>query len=659
MQLAFGHNQVGLVENTGFPGVSTSGLISSVGFASNMACGYQYGPSKCFIPGISIGGFASTGETYFESPASDVWEGKGDYSLIRGKHTLKWGFDIQKSGFASPIGQGAVDNYTSISFSSFETSNLETSSGGVALASFLLSVPDSGTFRGTLTTEYGGWIDGAYFQDQFKATSRLTVNIGVRYDVTLRPLQGSIKDKNLYIGDLDLAKGQYILQAQPPSCAVTGEAPCIPGGTLPANVVVTPFSNHAIYHNTYDNIQPRIGLAYRVNDKTSVRASFGKFFDNWAALTQSSQNYTGTWPEVAQFLGQNLNPGLPTATGEDPFHLGSVHELPGPTPFTQTQWYQDPLSQNPYSEQWNLGIERQITNNTLLTTNYVGSHSSRLDVGPFENVAPTPGPGNPQLRAPFPYIAPTYYDQSIGKSSYNAFQFSLKRSFSHGMAYLVSYTWSKAMDVGCSGWYGVEGCSIENPYDLEANRSVSGFDLTHILSFSPVYQIPFGPGQKFKSNNRVVDQILGNWQLNGILTLTSGLPYDVGASGDIANTGMSGCCTYGYERLNLVGNPTPANQSPGNWLNVNAFATPAQYTFGDLGRNALRADSFKDLDLSIFRQIPLTESKKLELRFEAFNLTNSPTWGIPDQTQSDPLFGQVTSTRSTARQVQIAAKLYF
>jgi len=235
----------------------------------------------------------------------------------------------------------------------------------------------------------------------------------------------------------------------------------------------------------------------------------------------------------------------------------------------------------------------------------------------------------------------------------------LKRSFSNGLSYLVSYTWSKAMDIGCSGWYGVEGCSVQNPYNLNADKSVAGFDLTHVLSASWVYQLPFGTGKRFKTGNGVVDYVVGNWQLNGILTFTSGLPYDVGVSGDIANTGMAGCCTYGYERLNLVGNPTPANQVPGDWINKSAFAVPARYTFGTLGRNALRANWFKNVDLSIFRQFPITEAKRLEFRFEMFNFTNTPTWGIPDQTYGDPTFGQVSTTRSVERQLQFALKLLF
>jgi hypothetical protein len=660
LQAEFGHNSVGLTQVTGWPVASTNSLIQQAGFASEFACSFQFGP-RCQIPGISINGFLGAGPLYFNYPASDVWETKADFTKIVGRNTFETGFDINKNGLISPYGKGGIDSYENETMTSFETSNLETSSGGSALGSFLLGVPDSASLRGTYSTEYGGWIDGFYFQDQIKATRHLTVNLGGRYEFTLRPLQGSRKDGNLYIGDLDLNNGTYILQAQPPSCAQTGKAPCIPGGVLPSDVVVTPFSNNSIVHNDYDNIAPRAGLAYSLNPKTVIRASAGRFFDNWAALDQTAQNYTGTWPEIIQFLGSNLNPGAPTVSAESPLAAQETSALPGPTPFNQTQWYMSPVLQNPYSWQWNFGIERQLTPNTLLSANYVGSSSSRLDLGPYENVATTPGPGTPAqvaARRPFPYIQSTYYDNSIGRSHYSAFQFELKKTYTHGLTYLVSYTWSKCMDLAGDDWYGV-GASVENPYNLDGNMGVCGFDLTNNLTGSWVYQLPFGAGGRFVTGNRVVDNIIGHWQFNGISTFTSGQPYDIGVSGDIANTGNTSGAPYGYERLNVVGNPTLANPTTSQWFNEAAFAVPAPYTFGDLGRNALRADGFVDFDLSLFRSFPITEDKRLEFRFEAFNSTNTPTWGIPGQVYSTPTFGEVTSTRSVERELQFALKFYF
>src|SRR6202043_651369 len=153
------------------------------------------------------------------------------------------------------------------------------------------------------------------------------------------------------------------------------------------------------------------------------------------------------------------------------------------------------------------------------------------------NCTPYP-PSNPKATncgAPFTYIGPTAYDRSVGKSNYNALQVSLNGKQQHGLTYLVSYTWSKSLDLGCTGWYGVEGCSIQNPYTLKNDKGPAGTDVPQIFSASWVYQLPFGKGQKYSSTYGPLNYVVGGWTLNGILSFTSGTPFFVGASGDIAH----------------------------------------------------------------------------------------------------------------------------
>jgi hypothetical protein len=295
------------------------------------------------------------------------------------------------------------------------------------------------------------------------------------------------------------------------------------------------------------------------------------------------------------------------------------------------------------------------------------------------NVALTPGPGTPAqvtARQPYPYISPTFYDRSIGNSSYNAFQFSTNHRSSSGLTYLVAYTWSKSIDVGCSGFFGIESCSVQNPYNIRGDRSVSGFDLTHVLTASATAPLPFGKGRRFANSSGLVNYIVGNWQLNGILTLTSGLPYNAYISSDIPNVGNSAPWS-GNVRANKVGDPnsgacpnpnsTPLRPLPpipvhtlGCWFNNTALVSPEPFTFGDSGRNSLRADWFKNLDVSVFRDFPFSERRSLQFRAEAFNVTNTPTWGIPvNDVNNHQQFGSITSTRSTERQLQLSLKLYF
>jgi hypothetical protein len=649
MDAEFGRNsdQGNIFRNITAP----ANLWQQLGFSPNFASNFV--GNRSWLPGVSIPGYLGWLPGIQFSTLSNIYEARGDLSIVHGRHTLKMGADFNSNNTLAPI------EYNQVNFSSFQTSNPEAATGiatGNALASFVLNVPDNANRRNVLESEHGGWVDGLYFQDQWKATNKLMFNMGVRYDVTLIPIYGT--GTNAMVGDLDLKNGTYIVAKMAPPCSATQGAPCIPGGTLPAHVVLTPFKNGAIYHNTYDNIQPRVGLAYRFGPTTVLRASYGRFFDNWAAIIQTAQNYEGAWPSVGQLINQNLNnptPANPTPTTSalDPFHSGTTQLFPAATPFNQVQWFMNPTFQNPESDQWNLGVQQQLGANTVLTANYVGSLSRRTDVGGFNNVAVMPGPGNPQSRAPYPYITPTFYDDSVGSANYNAFQFSLNKVTSKGLTYLVSYTWSKAMDYGSDGWYGAEGTLIQNPYNRRNAYSVAGFDLTHMLSASAVYQLPFGRGKKFQSGNRALNAVLGSWQLNGIVTLDSGQPYSITSPAGSANTGNI------WLMANLVGNPALSRPTPSEWFNRSAFAVPPPFTFGTAGRNILRSDWFHNVDLSLFREFPISESKKLEFRFETFNAFNNPTWGIPDSGITDPTFGQVFGTANIPRQLQFALKFYF
>ena len=633
-------------------------LWETVGFSPAYADIFHQ--SKELNPAVGIDGLNTRpGAKIQYTHMSDVYEGKVDFTWVHGRHTMQMGADVATDNTQSPI------EYIDEDFNTPQTGNPEAATGvvtGSSIASFLLGVPDYADYRNVHETTHGGWIDGFYFQDSWKATEKLTVNIGVRYDVLLMAIYGSPSQGNQYEGDLNLDKGQYILSRMAPACSATVGAPCIPGGTLPANVIVTPFSNGRIYDHDWDNIGPRVGLAYRLRPNTVIRSAFGKFFDTWQSSSQLSQNYEGTWPDIGQLIGQNLDypssaNALPTVNWADPFNAaGGAVPYPAATPFTQTQWFADPKMQNPYSEQWNLGIQESLGTSTVLEADYVGQHSSRLECCGLNNVAVTPGPGDIAPRQPFPYITPTYEDKSIGKASYNAFQFKLRRNTTKGLSYIVSYTWSKVINLGCDGSFGAEGCNVQEVYNLRDDRSVGGFDIPHLLSANATYDLPFGTGKQFASGNKVLDAVIGHWGLNGILTLRSGEPFTVGVNGDIANIGGNN------ERANIVGPAIPSDRTWQKYINTSSFVVPAPYTFGDTGRNAFRLGSLSNIDMSLMRDfpIPLGEATRLQFRMEAFNAINHAVLGGNlDTTVQDANFGVANQTRNTERQVQFALKLYF
>jgi hypothetical protein len=670
-ELHFGRNSVNIDQGSQFakgsPSLGTQ--LFNQNFAGNFKGDVSMIPEvviKGYIgnPDPSAHGAAQTDDTH----VSDIWEYGGDFTKTIGRHTFKAGGNFTSNN------TNALYLNSSVQFAAANTANPVDLSGGNAIASFLLGDPNNASRRNVVETTHGGWVDGFYAMDQWKVTDKLNVNFGLRYDITLMPIYGNSPNDNYYVGDMDFTNGTYILAHNAPSCLQTNAAPCIPGGVLPANVLVTPLGGGAIFHTDYNDIQPRVGFIYQLLPNTVLRAGYGRFFDNWAAITQTAQNYEGTWPSLDQLGASNINPvttGPPTTTAEDPLNQGSGPPVTGPTPFTQSTWFADPYLKRPYADQWNFGIQQQVTSKDVLTVNYVGSVGRRLDIGGAYNVAMAAGgnvgcpsyaanPNDFNCGAPFPYIGATAYDRSQGRSTYNALQVSLNGRQQHGLTYLISYTWSKSLDLGCSGWYGVEGCSIQNPYNLQADKGPSATDLPQIFSAAWVYALPFGKGGKFSSGSPVVNALVGGWNLNGVLSFNSGTAFDAGSGKDIAQTGNYNYGNgYGYERANLVGSPYPSSKSPAEWINVPAFQYPAADTFGDLGRDSLRSDWYKNLDLSIFRQFPITERFRVEFRFEIFNATNTPVWAIPVTSMEAPNFGTVTSTANTARQLQFGLKLYF
>jgi hypothetical protein len=649
----FGH--VDLTNNVGtsYDKLDPTAVANAAGLVPGFACGFAGTGSACSIPALNIPAYANTGASnHGGTKLTDIYQWRANFTKVLSKHSFTTGFDFEKNSFFVH-GGGPSETFGSAQTADPEGNGVT----GDAMAAFLIGTVATASRRDTVAPVTGQRSYGFYFMDKWKLTDKLILNVGLRYDLMLWPGYGSgPSDPTSQVGNIDFNNGTYVVQTNSPDCASAGQAPCVPGGLPQPHVVVS--KNNRLYSNTYDNIQPRIGIAYSLNDKTVVRGSFGMFNDLWAGVMQTVQGIGGDWPSVAQILTPPLNTSnqVATANWQDPLAgLGSAG-LPAATPFGQVEWYRDPKAKDPYSEQWNFGVQRQVSSNTVVTANYVGSQSHRLTVGGLYNVALTPGPGTPAqvtAREPFPYIAPTFYDRSIGNSSYNGLQLSANHHSSNGLTYLVAYTWSKSIDVSCSGFFGIESCSIQNPYNISGDRSVSGFDLTHVLSASAVAPLPFGKGKRFANSNSFVNEIVGNWQLNGILTLTSGLPYTVHRSSDEPNTGI------GDVRLNQVGDPNLSNPSTSEWFNTAAFVSPTNFTFGNSGRNSLRADWFKNLDVSLFRDFPLGERRNLQFRAEAFNVTNTPTWGIPVNDFNLPTFGQIKSTRSTERQLQMSLKLYF
>ena len=639
---------------------STASILSTVGFSDAFASGFAGVNGGPLLPGPGIANFANGGESIDDTPkATDSHEYRGTYTNILGSHEVKLGAGWDSVNFASPLSQ------IGLNFGAPQTADPELSiSTGDAFSSFLLNVPNGASRRNVDELERPGGLLSGFLQDSWKATRRLTLNYGLRYDYPFLPAYGTNatvgKQGGPETGDMNFADGTYIVQKVPPPCTVRGFAPCIPGdGTLPAHVVAS--ANGKINHNVHTNFGPRFGFAYKVDEKTVVHGAYGIVFDDWAAVAQLAQNIEGSWPDIGQQIASSLTnvptdaAPTPTVTAQNPFGASGSGLFPPLTPFTSNQWFYDPHLKNPYSEQWNFGIQQQLGGSLALRMDYVGSTSHRTNVGGLYNTALTPGPGSAQARAPYPYSIPTFYDRSVGTGNYNALQVQLDKRYSSGFSYQIAYTWSKAESED-DGWFGIEGQDVQDPYNPGASRGLSGTNVPQVFSANALYAIPVGHGQRFSTGSRVGDYILGNWQISPIFTWRNGQDFTVVDSNDVANTGNGN----NYERANQIGDPHLSNKTLAEWFNTAAWAVPAKYTYGNGGRNTMQDQRWINLDTTIIRSFPIWREKRLEFRADAFNLFNHPIFGQPTNDISSTTFGAIgTNQANLFRRFQMSGKIVF
>jgi hypothetical protein len=663
-QFQGGHSEV-LDNNKTLFTVPTAGLISTVGWDPSFVGNFSSG--RDYVPELGIQGITGGGENINLTPlATDNNNYQGSITQILGNHTAKFGLGWTTTGFKSTI------NYTQTNFNSQQTSapQLSGAATGNGFASFLLNVPQSGARRNVTELERPGGVLSAYLQDSWKITPRLNVNYGLRYDYTFIPGYGTKatlgKVGGPETGDWDWDNGTYIVQTLPPPCSVRGQAPCIPGdGTLPAHVVVSP--NNRISHNTHTNFGPRVGFAYKVTEQTAIHGAFGIVYDNWAAVTQLVQNAEGSWPDIGQLQTPNSTnvpsaaSPTPTITAQNPFGGTPGGGLfPAATPYNDNDWFFDPNYKNAYSEQWNFGVQQQLSNSLSLRMDYVGSGSHRTNIGGYYNTALTPGPGDPQTRAPYPYAIPTLYDHGIGTSNYNALQVSLDKRLTQGLSFQVAYTWSESFTAD-DGWFNSEGITVQDAYNPKASKGYAGTNVPHVLAINTIYDVPVGPGRRFSTGNKISDYILGNWQINNIFNARNGQNQTVVDTQDIANIGN----TNTYERANRIGNPFGGfHRSASEWFNTAAYAIPAQYTFGNAYRNEIQGQRLINFDTSVIRSFPLWRETSFQFRAEAFNIFNHPVFGLSEYNSTDlnspSTFGSVDGAlANNPRQLQISGKIIF
>lgn len=543
---------------------------------------------------------------------------------------------------------------------------------GTGFASFLLGAGNGGSVTNGIRPAIESKNFGLYLQDDWKASRKLTVNLGLRWD-----METGLTERY----DRFAAWDPYVRSPLSERAGMELRGGWLfPNNGLPGRNLRSP---------QYRNFAPRVGLAYQLRPGTIIRAGYGIFF----AMASFGANFYGTapfgasTPWLASLDGVTVNHPL-----SNPFPSGVL--LPegsrngllaalglgvgGPVTAELT---------TPYNQQWNFTIAQQFGSQLGLEVAYAGNkgvhlpfrtgwqmdqlHPSQIrpDAGlldlvpnPFFGIIPV-GAMSPQrvqrghLLTPYPqHAGVTYAAPGWGNSNYHSLQAKLEKRFSTGNSVVVAYTWSKLLSDGADNAW--DAAAQTNFHCRACDKSVSPYDQRHRLVTSFTYEMPFGKGKTYGANwNGFLNAALGQWQINGIATLNSGLNLQFFAPG---NTSFS---FGGNQRPDVVSgvDAKEGGQSVRRWFNTAAFAIPQQYTFGTLGRMHpnLRGDRVENLDFSIFKNFKVKERVTVQFRAEWFNITNSPIFASPNTTVGSSAFGTITGQENLPRQTQLALKLLF
>ena len=644
-------------------------LLHPAGLAPQQGIGL---PSLDELQGYIVNGLSTPwtiptlgvqGERPRENPN---WNVAADLTWLRGNHNFKAGFQmlrisrLQKNQFGELIFNNEASRDPNA-----------TSTTGDPLASALLGMPTQ--LRGYVPDL--GYIDfhtstlSGYFQDQWSIKPNLTLTYGLRYDYITRALG----DSGTFQSGPDLNTGQWLLalEEMPPVCATVNNAPpCLPSPLeqIPFNqYIVATGERNSILPPIKDNFGPRLGLAWQINPKTVLRTGYALMWDSMVSRSQYGQHQFETWgwPQTSGFDTGTIN-----TTGGAISTVESYANLPigapRAQPWNSTGYFNSPDRKNAYSHQWHVELQREVTRNLMVGVAYVGSYNGRMEFS-GRAFAPTtaaidPATGRRLTTAernalrPWAHIDGSFrYSDDIGMSRYNAFQLKVQRRYANGLASMLSYTYSQSVDTA-SGWFDAEGGiggagAVQNYWDLDGARSVSSYDIPHLLTWGTTWELPVGRGKRWL-NQGAASWILGNWELNWMLLARSGQPMTMTVGGDPANLGFSG-----YARANQVGDPSLDNPTADEWFNKAAFAVPVNQ-FGTAERNSVRAPSFWNVDMGLQKNITLGRSE-LQLRLEAFNVFNHINEGNPNTAVDNVNFARITSMVSRPRQLQLGARLSF
>jgi len=579
----------------------------------------------------AVGEFAAGG--FGERTTDNVYQFIANYSQVMGRHSIKYGVNYSRRHFftntANPMNGNAL-------FDRRLTSLFSDAASGHSTATMLLGAPTE-IRRGQGNTLTQGRInaDHFYIQDDWRVTSKLTINLGLRYEYNNAPYDITDRLGNLWVRR-DPQTGRYfgtLLWAgiNPEIDPETGQR------NLPPK---TDRFGRALVQDDKNNFAPRLGIAYQLDNKTVIRTAYGVFYNS--TFVQELQDLRKFWPFTVQQV-------FVANTGTRPDLLITDQ---GPS-FSNTSaiggWPQNPENRTPYSQQWNFTIQRQLMEDLTLDVGYVGSVNKKQVGYTAFNSALRPGPGPVQPRRLLPDFSDLDGGSNAYSSNYNSLQVKAVKRFHRGLQVHANYTWGRAMDDQSS----LAEWKTQDPFNKRADYSRSSFDLRQIFQLAYIYDLPFGRNKKFGGGwNRGVNLLLGGWAVEGITRMQTGAPLNVLVGQDRANVGRT------YQRPNVIRNPNNGPRTPDQWFDTGAFQLQPIYTYGNAGAFLVDTDGRHNWDLAFQKDFLLGEGHKLEFRGEFFNISNTVKMGDPINNFSSSAFGQVRSA-TEARQIQFGLRYAF